>query len=125
MKNFLFQLKKKRKDPDPTISAVTNIHTPFYIQICKYPITWILAAALVNLGGRLCIRRGHLAKTLVVVMSQCITPTFSRYFCLPHIFNRPVQSDEEKCKKAKIQGNLCPIFLSVGLRCFGCFFDQG
>ena len=31
VKNFLFQLKKgtKKKDRDPTISAVTNIHTRF------------------------------------------------------------------------------------------------
>ena len=48
MKNFLFQLKKgkKKKDRDPTISAVPNIHTRFYIQICEYPSTRILAAAL-------------------------------------------------------------------------------
>ena len=49
--NFLFQLKKgkkkkKKKDRDPTISAVTNIHTRFYIQIREYPSTRILAAAL-------------------------------------------------------------------------------
>ena len=48
--NFLFQLKKgkkkKKKDRDPTISAVTNIHTRFYIQIHEYPSTRILAAAL-------------------------------------------------------------------------------
>ena len=67
----------------------------------------------VNLGGRLCIGRRHLVKTLVVVMSQCIMPTFSPYFCLAHIFNRPVQSDEENSKNAKIQGNLCPIFFLV------------
>ena len=49
--NFLFQLKKgkkKKKDRDPTISAVTNIHTRFYIQIHEYPSTRILAAALVE-----------------------------------------------------------------------------
>ena len=46
VKNFLFQLKKKKKDRDPTISAVTNIHTRFYIQIREYPSTRILAAAL-------------------------------------------------------------------------------
>ena len=69
----------------------------------------------VNLGGRLCIGRRHLVKTLVVVMSQCITPTFSPYFCLAHIFNRPVQSDEEN---AKIQGTYAQFFLSVGLSCF-------
>ena len=50
VKNFLFQLKKgkkkKKKDHDPTISAVTNIHTRFYIQIREYPSTRILAAAL-------------------------------------------------------------------------------
>ena len=58
VKNFLFQLlnlvsvvkkkrkKKKKKDRDPTISAVTNIHTRFYIQIHEYPSTRILAAAL-------------------------------------------------------------------------------
>ena len=49
--NFMFQLKKvknkkKKKDRDPTISAVTNIHTRFYIQIREYPSTRILAAAL-------------------------------------------------------------------------------
>ena len=44
-------------------------------------------------------------------------PTFSPYFCLAHIFNRPVQSDEENAKNAKIQGNLCPIFFLV-LECF-------
>ena len=38
--------KKKKKDRDPTISAVTNIHTRFYIQIREYPSTRILAAAL-------------------------------------------------------------------------------
>ena len=37
---------KKKKDRDPTISAVTNIHTRFYIQIREYPSTRILAAAL-------------------------------------------------------------------------------
>ena len=52
MKNFLFQLKKgkktkKKKDRDPTILAVTNIHTRFYIQIREYPSTRILAAALI------------------------------------------------------------------------------
>ena len=54
VKNFLFQLKKgkkkkkkKKKDRDPTISAVTNIHTRFYIQIHEYPSTRILAAALI------------------------------------------------------------------------------
>ena len=48
VKNFLFQLKKgkKKKDCDPMISAVTNIHTRFYIQIREYPSTRILAAAL-------------------------------------------------------------------------------
>ena len=62
MKNFLFQLlnlvsvvnkkkkkeRKKKKDRDPTISAVTNIHTRFYIQIHEYPSTRILAAARLN-----------------------------------------------------------------------------
>ena len=38
--------KKKKKDRDPTISAVTNIHTRFYMQIREYPSTRILAAAL-------------------------------------------------------------------------------
>ena len=51
--------------------------------------------------------------TLVVVMSQCITPTFSPYLCLAHIFKRPVQSDKENAENAKIQGNLCPIFFLV------------
>ena len=37
---------KKKKDRDPTISAVTNIHTQFFIQIREYPSTRILAAAL-------------------------------------------------------------------------------
>ena len=50
VKNFLFQLKKgkkkKKKDRDPTISAVTNILTQFYIQIREYLSTRILAAAL-------------------------------------------------------------------------------
>ena len=47
VKNFLFQLEKgKKKDCDPTISAVTNILTRFYIQIREYPSTRILAAAL-------------------------------------------------------------------------------
>ena len=58
--NFLFQLKKgkkkkkkkKKKDRDPTISAVTNIHTRFYIQIHEYPSTRILAAALLSADGR-------------------------------------------------------------------------
>ena len=48
--NFLFQLKKgkkKKKDRDPAISAVTNIHARFYIQIHEYLSTRILAAALV------------------------------------------------------------------------------
>ena len=50
VKNFLFQLQKgkKKKDRDPTISAVTNIHTRFYIQIREYPSTRILAAALLD-----------------------------------------------------------------------------
>ena len=39
--------KKKKKDRNPTISAVTNIHTRFYIQIHEYPSTRILAAALI------------------------------------------------------------------------------
>ena len=38
--------QKKKKDRDPTISAVTNIHTRFYMQIHEYPSTRILAAAL-------------------------------------------------------------------------------
>ena len=38
--------KKQKKDHDPTIWAVTNIHTRFYIQIHEYPSTRILAAAL-------------------------------------------------------------------------------
>ena len=43
----MFQLlKKRKKDQDPTISAVTNIHTRFYIQIQEYPSTQILAATL-------------------------------------------------------------------------------
>ena len=50
VKIFLFQLKKgKKKDHDPTILAVTNIHTQFYIQIHEYPSTRILAAALIVL----------------------------------------------------------------------------
>ena len=40
--------KKKKKDRDPKISAVTNIHTRFYIQIREYPSTRILAAALLH-----------------------------------------------------------------------------
>ena len=44
---FSCSKKKKKKDRDPTISAVTNIHTRFYIQIHEYPSTRILAAALV------------------------------------------------------------------------------
>ena len=40
--------KKKKKDRDPTISAVTNIHTRFFIQIREYPSTRILAAALIS-----------------------------------------------------------------------------
>ena len=52
-KNFLFQLKKgKKKDRDPTISAVTNIHTQFYIQIREYPSTQKIAAALPNRQNR-------------------------------------------------------------------------
>ena len=46
----MFQLKivkkKRKKDRDPTILAVTNIHTRFYIKIHEYPSTQILAAAL-------------------------------------------------------------------------------
>ena len=38
-----------KKDRDPTISAVTNIHTRFYIQIHEYPSTRILAAALIRI----------------------------------------------------------------------------
>ena len=55
--NFLFQLKKKvkkkkkKKNRDPTISAVTNIHTRFYIQVRQYPSTGILPAALKNRYG--------------------------------------------------------------------------
>ena len=41
------KLNKKKKDRDPAISAVTNIHTRFFIQIREYPSTPILAAALV------------------------------------------------------------------------------
>ena len=59
MKNFnrpfceklLVSVKKKvkkieKKDCDPTVSAVRNIHTRIYIQIREYPSTRILAAAL-------------------------------------------------------------------------------
>ena len=48
--NFLFQLKKgkRKKDHDPTISAVTNIHTRSYIQIHEHPSIRILAAALLH-----------------------------------------------------------------------------
>ena len=42
--------KKKKKDRDPTISAVTNIHTRFYFQIREYPSTRILAAALKSIA---------------------------------------------------------------------------
>ena len=45
---IFFLFLKKKKDCDPTISAVTNIHTRFYIQIHEYPSTPILAAALVS-----------------------------------------------------------------------------
>ena len=55
VKNFLFQLKKGKKkikkDRDPTILTVTNIHTRFYIQIREYPSTWILTAALLWTSG--------------------------------------------------------------------------
>ena len=44
--------KKEKKDCDPTISAVTNIHTRFYIQIREYPSTRILAAALAELSQK-------------------------------------------------------------------------
>ena len=55
------------------------------------------------------------------LMSQCITPTFCPFFCLAHIVIRPVQSDEENAKNAKIQVNLCPIFVLV-LDFFLCVF---
>ena len=52
VKNFLFELKKgkkkEKKDRNPTIWVVTNIHTRFYIQIREYPNTRILAAVLLN-----------------------------------------------------------------------------
>ena len=38
--------KRKKKDRDPTISAMTNIHTRFSCLIREYPSTRILAAAL-------------------------------------------------------------------------------
>ena len=51
MKNFLFQLLQKTttKKRNPTISAVTIIHTRFYSQIREYPSTQILTAALIFL----------------------------------------------------------------------------
>ena len=42
MKNLLFLLKKK--DCDPEISVVTNIHTQFYSQIC----TWMLVCGKIS-----------------------------------------------------------------------------
>ena len=61
--------------------------------------------------------------TLVVIMSQCITPTFSPYFCLAHIFNRPVQSDEENAKNGKTQGKPMPnFFLALDFIVFWGFF---
>ena len=75
----------------------------------------------VNLKERLCIGRGHLVKTPVVVMSQCITPTFSPYLSLAHIFKQACVMCRRKCK---IQGNLCPNF-SKCLIFDVCFFYQG
>ena len=49
VKFILLQLLTKKKDRDPTILAVTNIHTRFYIQIHEYPSTRILTAALLGL----------------------------------------------------------------------------
>ena len=47
VKNFLFQLFfLKKKDRDPTISAVTNTRTRFSGLIREYPSTRILASAL-------------------------------------------------------------------------------
>ena len=50
--NLLFQLKKGKKKEkiycDPTIWAVTNIHTRFLNQIREYLSTQILAAALIT-----------------------------------------------------------------------------
>ena len=75
----------------------------------------------VNLVGKVV----HLVKTLVVVMSQCTTPTFSPYFCLAHIFKQACVMLRRKCK---IQGNLCPIFSLCWTWLFwtrGSCLDQG
>ena len=62
----------------------------------------------VNLGGK----GVHWTRTLSQDSCSRNEPmhhahVFPFHSVLPHIFNRPVQSDEEN---AKIQGNLCPVF---------------
>ena len=74
----------------------------------------------VKIGGKAVHWTRTLSHALVVVMSQCITPTFSLYFCLAHILNRPVQSDEEMPKMQKYRGTYAQFFLSVGLFFFVC-----
>ena len=77
----------------------------------------------INLGRKVVHWMGHLlVKTLVVIMSQCITPTFSPYFCLAHIFNRPVQCDEENVKNT---GEPMPNFFLVLDFVFVFFFGGG
>ena len=70
VENIVFQLlkkkKKKKKDRDPKISAVTNIHTRFYIKIHEYPSTWILAAALLTTSS-------FIGKVKYYLFSQAVT----------------------------------------------------
>ena len=64
----------------------------------------------------MCIGRGHLVKTLVVVMSQCTTPTFSPYFCLAHIFKQACVMFQ---RNAKYRGTYAQFFLVLDLVDFG------
>ena len=67
----------------------------------------------------MCIGHGHLVKTLSVIMSQCIRPTFSLYLIG---LGNGVGGEEEN---TKYRGTYAYIFLSNELLVFKCVFDLG
>ena len=76
--------KKRKKDRDPTILAVTNIFTRFFIQIREYPSTRILAAAL------------------TIRVSKSLDPDQNGYFVGPDLGSNCLQrlsTEDKSCGK--------------------------
>ena len=61
----------------------------------------------VNLGGKAVYWTCTLSQDSCSLMSQCITPTFSPYFCLAHIFKQACVMCKEN---AKYRGTYAQIF---------------